>query len=89
MTEKSSASKILKRSFGLTLKERKVATNRMHIKLKEENGDIAKTSRRPEILADFFEKKQWGQTKPDNNEHEWPNQKIFPFSDMVLKHVNS
>ena len=42
------------------IKQAKAAYLPKHIKLREESGEIAKTSRRPEILADFFEEKQWG-----------------------------
>ena len=37
---------------------------------------MAKTSRRTEILADHFEKKQWGETKPTTPTI-WPNNPIF------------
>ena len=33
--------------------------------IKEENHEIAKTTRGPDILADFFEKIQWGGEKPN------------------------
>ena len=45
-----------------------------HIKLKEKSGETAKTTRRPHILADYFEEKQWGETKTENEETNWPNE---------------
>ena len=39
-----------------------------HTKLKKENGEIAKSTERATVLADYFETKQWGfGTKEDNN----------------------
>ena len=31
-----------------------------HVKLKHSDGRIAKSSERPEVLAEFFREKQWG-----------------------------
>ena len=60
------------------IKQAKAAYLPKHIKLKEKNGEIANTTRRPHILADFFEEKQWGEVKQDDHDNEnWPNEKLF------------
>lgn len=65
--------------------------------MREEDGTIAKSSKRPFILADYFEKKQWGDVKkPDMVSTAWPQQvliqdylniSINEFSDEELVHV--
>ena len=46
--------------------------------MREESGEVAKSNRRPHILADYFEKKQWGQTKSEKqNQENWPNHLLF------------
>ena len=47
------------------IKQAKAAYLPRHTKLKEKNGEVGKTNRRPHILADFFEEKQWGQVKSE------------------------
>lgn len=49
------------------------------IKPREENGDIAKTNRRPHILANFLQNVQWDEVKvtTESEQHQWPNENVL------------
>ena len=52
-----------------------------HVKLRKEDGTIAKSSERPEVLADHFDKKQWG---IDNSIPKHPKYvKIFDYTSDI------
>ena len=46
--------------------------------MKEKDGSIASSDRRPHILADYFEESQCGQTKtPEDEKRTWPMHQII------------
>ena len=54
-----------------------------HTKGRDENGNVAPSCERTDILADFFEKVQWGSTNPSETKDahkkvkEYSNEKLF------------
>ena len=50
----------LEEELWYDIKKAKTGYLPRHTKLKKEDGEIAKSTERAEVLADFFEAKQWG-----------------------------
>ena len=48
-----------------------------HTRMEHNDGTVARLNERADIIADYFEKIQWGQTKPQGaGDGGWPQQKI-------------
>ena len=61
--ERDTRIKYLEEELWYDVKRAKAGYLPKHTKLKKENGEIAKSTERAEVLADFFEKKQWGKSE--------------------------
>jgi hypothetical protein len=48
-----------------------------HTKIRDGNSVVVPSNQRPEILADYFEKKQWGETLGPKRREEHANRKKF------------
>ena len=46
-----------------------------HVKLRKPDGQVAKSSERPDVLADYFEEIQWGGVKSEETREKHKNVK--------------